>query len=154
MGKELLLMPHVFFGVSAIMTAVWLIVEVVHTSESNIKRIKIGSILTTVSIWLSYVFGGFWYVNYYAEDKAIIKGGLMPWAHSLIMETKEHMFFVILFLSVFLSIVVFSNKIIEDKSIRKLVIIIAGLTIFLSLGMEFMGALVAMGVKIGLIGGV
>ncbi len=153
MVAEGILMSHVVFGVLGVLGGIWVFAEVLHVSESNMKRIKYASIATAMLIWLSYLLGGYWYVEYYGADKAIIKSGPWPWAHSFIMEVKEHIFFSLLLLGTFLPIAVYGNSLHADRSARNLVLTVSGLIVFIGLGMEGFGAVIAMGVKMGLLAG-
>lgn len=50
-----------------------------------------------LSFILAWVLGGFYYVNYYGGlVKPIIKAGSAPWAHTVAMESKEHIFLLII----------------------------------------------------------
>lgn len=151
-------MPHVLFGVFGILFAVWVAVEAVNSSEANQRRLKLASIGTTLFLWLSYLIGGWWYVVYYGaavsnSDKSIILAGPWKWSHSFFMETKEHLFFMMLFLSILLPIVTFRNQIFKDKKVRNLTIVIALTIVVLGLGMEGFGAMISKGVKMSLMGG-
>jgi hypothetical protein len=152
MSAELLLVPHVTFGVLGILTGVWVFVELLNVSKSNKGRIKYASIAVAVFIWLSYVLGGYWYVTFYGADKAIIKAGPWPWAHSFSMEVKEHLFFTLLLLSTYLPIAVHNSDFTANKATRNLVLVVAALIVFLGLAMEGFGALTSMGVRMGLLG--
>lgn len=105
----------------------------------------------TVLVWLSFLFGGYWYVQYYAADKAIIKAGPWPFAHDFFMETKEHLFLTMLLLGTYLPISV-QNNLAADRGTRLLVLTVAALVVLLGLAMEGEGALVGLGVKMGLLG--
>ncbi len=158
MWKELMTMPHVLFGVFGILFAVWVAVEAVNSSEANQRRLKLASIGTTLFLWLSYLIGGWWYVVYYGaavsnSDKSIILAGPWKWSHSFFMETKEHLFFMMLFLSILLPIVTFRNQIFKDKKVRNLTIVIALTIVVLGLGMEGFGAMISKGIKMSLMGG-
>ncbi|WP_206812949.1 hypothetical protein [Paradesulfitobacterium ferrireducens] len=153
MITSFLTMPHVVFGVWGIMTAVWVLVELLNYSEKNLGRLKIASALTTVFNWLAYVIGGWWYVVYYAADKAMIKKGPFPAAHGFFMETKEHVFFILLLLSMLLPVIVYSNKLSESKSIRKLGIVVAIIMVILGFGMEGFGSFITQGLRLGILGG-
>lgn len=96
MSKEFILMLHPTFGVLGMLAAVWVFVEVINVSDANRHRINTASVVVAVLIWLSFLFGGYWYVQFYGADKAIIKQGPWPFAHSFFMETKEHLFLVLL----------------------------------------------------------
>ncbi len=150
--KELLLFSHVAFGVMGILAGVWLFVEVLNVSDQNKTRILRASLTVSFLISLSYLIGGYWYVFFYGPDKAIIKSGVWPWAHGFFMETKEHLFFVLLLLSIYLPVAVFKSDLLTNKSSRKLVLTITGLIIIIGLVMEGFGSVISAGVKMGLIG--
>jgi len=155
MNKEIILMLHPTFGVLAMLAAVWLFVEVVNTDGVNLRnqqRIKFSSMTVAILIWLSYLIGGYWYVEFYAPDKAIIKAGPWPFAHSFVMETKEHLFFVLLLIATYLPIAVAGKQWIADRSARTLLLTLAALVVLLGLAMEGSGAIVGLGVKMGLLG--
>lgn len=158
MWKELMTMPHVVFGVFGILFAVWVAVEALNSSEANWPRLKLASIGTTVFLWLSYLFGGWWYVFYYGlaesnSDKSIILAGPWKWSHSFFMEAKEHIFFMLILLGILLPIVTFRNQVFKDKNARNLTIVIALMIVVLGLGMEGFGAMISKGVKMSLMGG-
>jgi hypothetical protein len=151
-------MPHVIFGVFGILFALWVAVEAANSSEANQRRLKLASIGTTLFLWLTYLIGGWWYVVYYGaavsnSDKSIILAGPWKWSHSFFMETKEHIFFMMLFLSILLPIVTFRNQIFKDKKVRNLTIVIALTIVVLGLGMEGFGAMISKGIKMSLMGG-
>ena len=151
-------MPHVVFGVFGILFAVWVAVEAANSSEANKYRLKLASIGTTLFLWLSYLIGGWWYVVYYGaavsnSDKSIILAGPWKWSHSFFMEAKEHIFFMLILLSILLPIVTYRNPVFKDKKIRNLTIVIALTIVVLGLGMEGFGAMISKGVKVSLIGG-
>ncbi|NLX50509.1 MAG: hypothetical protein GXY72_00235 [Deltaproteobacteria bacterium] len=158
MWKELMTMPHVIFGVFGILFALWVAVEAANSSEANQRRLKLASIGTTLFLWLTYLIGGWWYVVYYGaavsnSDKSIILAGPWKWSHSFFMETKEHIFFMLLFLSILLPIVTFRNQIFKDTKVRNLTIVIALTIVVLGLGMEGFGAMISKGIKMSLMGG-
>lgn len=158
MWKELMTMPHVVFGVFGILFALWVAVEAANSSEANQRRLKLASIGTMLSLWLAYLMGGWWYVVYYGaavsnSDRSIILAGPWKWSHSFFMEAKEHIFFMLILLSILLPIVTFRNQVYKDKKIRNLTIVIALTIVILGLGMEGFGAMISKGVKMSLMGG-
>jgi predicted membrane channel-forming protein YqfA (hemolysin III family) len=153
MSKEIILMLHPTFGILGVLAAVWVFVDTLNINEGNLKRIRLVSFTAAVFIWLSFVFGGYWYVEFYASDKAIIKAGPWPMAHSLVMETKEHLFFSLLLAGTYLPIAAASRQLLKDRGAHYLVMITAVLIVLLGLFMEATGATVALGVKVGLLGG-
>ncbi|GAB6263926.1 hypothetical protein [Photobacterium sp. R1] len=146
MSKELVLMLHPMFGILALIAAVWVFVETLNVNDANYGRIRIASALVAIFMWSTYIIGGYWYVVFYGDDKAIIKAGPWPFAHSFFMETKEHVFFMLLLLSTFLPIAVLDD-IVKKASRRKLVLWTSALVILLTLAMEGAGAIISMGIK-------
>jgi hypothetical protein len=157
MFKELMTMPHVVLGVFGIIAAIWAAIEAANSSEGNRYRVKIASVGTAVFMWLSYLFGGWWYVVYYGaagrSDKNIILAGPWKWSHSFFMEAKEHLFFMLILLSILLPVVVFRNELYKNRGVRILTIVIALTIACLGLGMEGFGAMISKGVKMSLLGG-
>src|ERR1700687_2660479 len=103
--SDLILFAHPVFGVLGIMAAVWVIVEALNASEANQARIRGAAWAVAVFMVAAYVVGGYWYVTYYYAEKAIILKGPWPFAHNVFMESKEHIFFGLLVLSLLLPIV-------------------------------------------------
>jgi hypothetical protein len=150
--KEMILMLHPTFGVLGVLSAVWLFVEVINASESNEGRIKVAGVVLAVLIWLSYLVGGYWYVEFYYADKAIIKAGPWPFAHTFFMETKEHLFFILLLISTYIPIAATNVRPVTDVGARNLLLAMSALVVLLGLAMEGFGATVGLGVKMGLLG--
>ena len=143
-------MIHPTTGALAILAAVWVFVEVLNASEQNLLRVWCSSITTTVLMVITWIVGGYWYVVYYAADKATILAGPWPFAHNLVMETKEHLFFVTLILSFLLPIVVKTNDLARNRGARTLVLTIAALIVLSSFATEGAGAFISMAVRMGL----
>jgi len=150
--KEIILMLHPTFGVLAILAGVWVFVEVLNTSKNNLQRIKTASVVLVVLMWLSYLFGGYWYVQFYGADKAIIIAGPWPFAHSFFMEVKEHLFFTLLLLSTYLPVTTAGDRLLAGQPQRNLVLTVSLLIVLLGLFMEGAGATVSLGAKLALLG--
>ena len=146
------MMMHVALGVIGIMFAVALFVDVLNVNEGNIERIKKLSLAVAVLIVLAYIIGGYWYVVYYGHDRDIIKAGQWPWAHNYFMEVKEHLFFVMLLLGMYLPIAVYRNAPLMEKEKRCLVLWICALIVVLGFFMEGAGGIIGKGVTMGLMG--
>jgi hypothetical protein len=150
MDNNVLLLIHPALGGLAMLSALWVFVDTLNVSEASLSRIKNISILCAVLMWLTYIIGGYWYVVYYAPDKAVIKAGPWPFAHGFFMETKEHVFLMLLLLATYLPIAASAN-LVASKAARKVVLWVAGLIVPISLSMEGSGAIISIGVKIGLL---
>ena len=91
---------HAWLGEFAALMFVWAFIELFSGSESNIRRAKRAVLLGVAFIFAAWFAGGFYYVEFYGPDvKPWIKEGPLPWAHKVVMETKEHVFLFLPFLS-------------------------------------------------------
>jgi hypothetical protein len=150
MSNEMVLMLHPTFGVLAMIASVWVFVETLNVSGTNVGRIRSAGMLAAVLMWLAYIVGGYWYVTFYGADKALILAGPWPFSHNFFMETKEHLFLTLLLLATLLAIVVKGN-VQSNKSARQLVLWVSGLVVLMGLAMEGAGAFISMGVKVALL---
>jgi hypothetical protein len=149
MFKDFELLLHPTFGVIGMIAAVWVFVEALNASQDNAARLRTAAKWSTAMIWLSCISAGYFYVLYYGADKAIIKAGPWPWAHSLIMETKEHLFFLTLLMATLLSIVT-AKPVFNNRAARNVVLTTSAGVVLLVLAMEGAGAFISMGAKLGL----
>jgi hypothetical protein len=148
--SDLILFAHPTFGVLAIIAAVWVFVEALNASEANAGRTRVAAYAVALFMFLAFVLGGYWYTHFYAPEKAIILGGPWPWAHTFIMETKEHLFFIPLILALYLAIVA-GGKLASNKSARTMVMAVAALIVFSGLAIEGAGATINYGVKVAFV---
>ena len=148
--NEIILMSHVLFGVGCLVAAVWLFVDVLNANEGNLARIRRMSWGAACFMWMAFLIGGYWYVNSYKADKTVILKGPWPFAHNLFMETKEHLVIMLLLLVTYLPIVA-ANNLAASKDARRLMLWVTGLIALLALTMDGEGAIIAMGVKVGLL---
>ena len=150
MSKELILMLHPTFGVLAIIASVWVFVETLNASEANLSRLRIASVAVALLMWLAFIVGGYWYVVFYGADKAIIKAGPWPFAHGFFMETKEHIFLMLLLLATFLPVAAY-GEIVKKQGLRNVVLWSSALVVLMGLAMEGAGAFISMGAKVALL---
>lgn len=148
--NQLILMGHVFFGVICLLAALWVFVECLQASAANYGRIKRASAVAAAAMWAAFLFGGYWYVVYYKHDKSIILNGPWPFAHNFFMETKEHLVIILLMLATYLPVTA-ANYLPGHQAARRLVLWVSSMTAFLALFMEGEGAIIALGVKAGLL---
>jgi len=148
--NEIILMAHVVFGVGCLLAAVWLFVDVLNASEANLLRIRRVSWAAAGFMWVAFVIAGYWYVVSYHADKAIILHGPWPFAHSFFMETKEHLVIMLLLMTTYLPIAAANNLAINRDARRLVLWLTAGIAL-LALLVEGHGAIIATGVKLGLL---
>ena len=101
-------------------------------------------------MWAAFLVAGYWYVYFYKTDKAVILKGPWPFAHNFFMETKEHLVIILLMLVTYLPIAAADN-LAANKAARRVVLWVAAMVVLLALMMEGHGAVIAMGVKMGLL---
>ena len=115
------LVLHIIFGTGGIvlMTAYLLLIS---KKNIEIKWLKVSSILAFLAFLASWIFGGFYYTSYYGKAvKPVILKGHFAWVHEILMETKEHVFLFLPFLSLVIFIVTFfaSKDLFSDDKVRK-----------------------------------
>jgi hypothetical protein len=150
-GIQVSVMVHVLFGVLGIILAVALLVYVLNASEKNIPTIRSLSLWTALSMILSYVIGGWWYVVHYPAERAIIRAGQWSWAHTFFMEWKEHVFFALLFLSILLPIIAYRNDLMVPEN-RRLMVIVTAIIVLIGLAVDGSGGIISRGVIVGYLG--
>ncbi|WP_202319309.1 hypothetical protein [Archaeoglobus neptunius] len=128
---------HVFFALlSGLLGAATLALLV--KKAGDLSTIRILSLLIAIFVWLSWVTVIPVYTTEYGTDKAVIKSfDDTRAAHSLGMETKEHIFYTGLILSALLPITAYSVNPAGEAGRRLLISIL----IILLLGFLLMDAL-------------
>jgi len=150
MLNVLILLAHPTAGALGILAAVWVFVETLNARETNLTRTRAAAFAVAGLVWAAFVIGGYWYVTAYYADKVRIVTGPWPFAHSFFMETKEHVFLILLLVATFLPIAARAN-LATSRGARNLVLWSAALVVVLGLAMEGAGALIAMSVKVALL---
>jgi len=148
--KEILLMAHVMMGVTCILATLWVFVEALNANEANQGRINILSRLAPLAMSICFLIAGYWYVNIYPADKAIILKGPWPFAHEFSMETKEHLVILLLILTAYLPIAA-SGNLAVNRNARTLTLCVTALIVLTGLVMEGEGGIISMGVKVSLL---
>ncbi|HLD80639.1 MAG TPA: hypothetical protein VJA40_01415 [archaeon] len=100
--------------------------------------LKNASLLAALASWLVFVPAARLYVDFYPATKTLILAGTWPWAHKVVMETKEHWGLLLPVIATVAAWQVFKGD--EEKS-RKW----WALTLVLALLLAVMGRLVKMG---------
>lgn len=91
-SKPVLIGLHLGFAIVGIDLFLWLLGEIHANVGSPMRRtyLALGGLLAFVGSW---IMGGYYYVIYYGPlVKPLIKAGHAPWAHTIAMEAKEHIF--------------------------------------------------------------
>src|SRR3989338_9086701 len=94
-NKPVLIFLHLGFAIIGIDAFLWLCGKLKGDGGSR-KGMIITAALGVAAFVASWIAGGYYYVVYYGTlVKPVIKSGIAPWAHDIIMETKEHIFLFI-----------------------------------------------------------
>jgi hypothetical protein len=150
MNHPIILMLHVGFGMVCLVGALWVFVETLNVTESNLGRIRRVSLVAALSMWTAYLIAGYWYTAFYAQDKAIILHGPWPFAHNIFMEIKEHLVLMLLLLSTYLPIAA-TGRLASSGAARGVVLWTSGLVVAFALIADGFGGLIAMGAKLALL---
>lgn len=138
---------HVLLGEIGVFAFLWLMIELFSPTEQRVNRAKKAAMLGVIFILLSWLVGGYYYVNVYGPDvKPIIKAGPTPWAHAIFMEAKEHIFLFLPFLTLFALGLIYKYKnelIANNKNIKIPVLILCALIVLIGLSMAGMGYIIS-----------
>src|SRR3989344_7274426 len=141
-----LIMIHAVLGEAGALAFLWVLVELLSPTESRIRRARIVALLGTVLLIAAWIVGGYYYVTIYGPDvKPLIKAGPFPWAHSVITETKEHVFLFLPFLA-FLTwglLTRYRDELLENHATRKAVMFVALLIVLMAFAMAGMGFIIS-----------
>lgn len=150
MLKDVLILVHPTLGVLGVLAALWVFVEALKVDESALRRMKIASVTAAALMLLTWPTGGIWDSLFYAADKAVIEQGSWAFVGDTVMETKEHLFVIVLLLAIYLPIVVFGGNLRGSSGARVLTMTVAALVVLSGLAMEGAGAVLSLSVKVGL----
>ena len=131
----------------------WVLVELLNPTEIRIKRAKIAAFIGIVCLLTAWVVGGFYYVEVYGSQiKPLIKASEAKWAHSIVMEVKEHVF---LFLPILATLIVallykYDKELIQKRDARLTIVLLAGLVFLLGFSIAGMGAIISSGYRFAL----
>jgi len=147
MFENLLLLLHPAIAVVTMLLVVWLIVSLkcVNINEKRVRILSLSIALMMLSIW---IIAGYWYVVFYGVDKSVIVKSSWSFAHGFFMETKEHIFFVVLILSLYLPLVAFRNSVASNTNAQKLLITLGVLILTLMIYIDGAGAIISHGAEI------
>ena len=149
-GNDAILLAHATLGVLGTLAALWVFVETLNAGEENASRIRAAALGVTVCMVAAWIVGGYWYLHFYPMERALILAGPWPLAHSVFMETKEHLFLVTLILSLYLPIAAADN-LHANASARRMVLSVAMLIVLTGMVLEGSGAIIDHGVKVALL---
>jgi len=157
--KELrwLVVLHAAAGELGALAFLWVIIDLANKRGGGYLRAKYVSLGGFILLFASWFLSGSYYVTHYGNVvKPVIKGGSLAWAHSIIMETKEHIFIFLPILALFTFIVLLSfPKWVESNGLpRKSIYATCILIIVLGFAMVGFGYIISTAARATLGGGV
>lgn len=149
-SKPVLIGLHLGFAIVGIDAFMWLTGKLRNDGGSR-KSMIVTALIGVASFIASWIAGGYYYVVYYGTlVKPIIKSGLAPWAHNIIMETKEHIFlFVVPLAMTVLFITLLEKQEMEQLKIRRLTYWLSGTVAVLGLLIGAMGFVISAAARWG-----
>ena len=150
LSKPALIGLHLAFAIVGIDAFLWLLGEIKNDSWRK-ARLYWSAVVGAFSFVLSWLSGGYYYVKYYGGlVKPVIQGGLAPWAHNIIMETKEHVFlFIIPLAFTALFITFLDKKEFEESNIKRMSMVLVLLIVGLGLTIGAMGFIISAAARWG-----
>jgi hypothetical protein len=145
--KSLVLLHSISGGLSALVL-VWIIIETLYPTGISLARAKIASYLAAFMITTGcWIVGGYDYLTAYgSQERPVILAGPHPWAHEVVMETKEHIFVFLPIIAFALSITLSTldrDTFLGDDKFRRALTKTACLALFMVLLMFLMGAIIS-----------
>ena len=149
-SKPVLIGFHLGFAIIGIDAFLWLLGKLKDDGGSQ-KSTIITAAVGVISFIASWIVGGYYYVVYYgALVRPVIKSGLAPWAHNIIMETKEHVFlFIVPLAMTVLFITLLDKKEMEQLRLRRLALWLSGVVAVLGLLIGAMGFIISAAARWG-----
>ncbi|HIJ98075.1 TPA: hypothetical protein H1012_03420 [archaeon] len=132
--RDVLLYAHILIGALLILLP-FIILSQLKAKNPIAKQL---SFLTAGLSWILLIPAGKLYITFYPATKTVIKAGAWPWAHSIIMETKEHWGLLLPIIATTAAFLVYDGK---NEESRKWWILLA----IASLLIGIMGRIVKMG---------
>lgn len=139
------LITHVLIGVVGVIAS-YAVVMGLLKKTLPITYLKTTSLIAFISYMLSWASGGYYYVvRYGSEVKPLIKGGDYSWAHSVLMESKEHIFLFLPALSFVIVLVIwlYGSSLQENTSLKRVLTYIAFTVLFIGIFIAISGILIS-----------
>lgn len=151
-NKPVLVGLHLGFAIAGIDAMLWLLGEFVADPIKR-TRIKIAAWLSLIGLALSWVIGGYYYVNYYGVlVKPEILKGSAPWAHLVAMEAKEHIFlFLIPIGFLILCVSMLNREQFNQLRLKKPIVILVLVSVIIALSLGLMGYMISAAARWGVI---
>jgi len=145
---DFLVLIHAKIGEIGLLAYLWVLFELWNPNETRIRRAKAAALIGLGCLFITWVAGGYYYVNVYgSEIKPVIKASDLRWVHSVVMETKEHVFLFLPLLAILTTSLIFrfGMELVENKNMKRITILLAGLICFFGFFVAGMGEIISWG---------
>ena len=135
------LILHILLGIAGIVVFAG-IALLLRGEKLSVNWLKFCSYLGLFTFVGSWIAGGYYYTSYYGKAvKPVIIGGSDAWVHTVLMETKEHVFLFLPFLAFvfFVLINFFSSELRINKKLKKNLILLCFVIVSLGLAITISG---------------
>ena len=95
-----LIFLHALAGGLGILAFVWVAAELLRPAPAAVARAYTAAVLGTIFLLFSWAMSAFYYLTVYGPVVKSLVLQEAPWAHSIGMETKEHVFLFLPFLAI------------------------------------------------------
>ena len=140
-NKPVLVGLHLGFAILGIDFLLWLLGELIAKSVS-FSRMRLVAWGAFLGFFLSWLIGGYYYVKYYGPlVKPAIKASSTPWAHTVIMEAKEHIFLFLIPMALTILLGAYFNS--KENNLNSQFKMLVGLTAAFGLLIGLMGFIIS-----------
>lgn len=119
--RDFVLFAHIIIGLALIAFPIIIVLYI----KKKPNWLKPFSAVIAFLSWILLLPSGKLYMAFYPATKTLIKAGSWPWAHSIVMETKEHFGLLLPIIATVAAGLVYSNKAEESKRWWWLLIVLA-----------------------------
>jgi len=139
------LVAHIVFGLIGTMALYMMWMGLLKKSP-KVDFLKWTSVVSAVSFFVSWFSGGYYYVLYYGGTvKPVIKAGDYAWAHSIVTETKEHIFLFLPVVAIFLTATLFARGSDLEKSpaLKRALVYVVGIATIIAIAIALGGIIIS-----------
>ncbi len=119
--RDIVYFGHLLLGIALVILPLLILNE----ANRKSKLIRPLSALAAASGWLILLPAGLLYTVFYPATKSLIKAGAWPWAHSIMMETKEHWGLLLPVIATVAAWLVFTGRVKESRRWWTLVLVVS-----------------------------
>ncbi len=152
-GISWYILAHAGLGDLGSLCFLWITAEIINGSQEGFKRARAVSLAGLILLVASWIAGGYYYVTIYGPVvKPVILGSAFSWAHSVVMEGKEHVFLFIPIMAAVVTIALYASKGFKEMAGkgRTALGVLSALVFGFGLFMALLGFLITAGARAGL----